>query len=201
MDASNPNSCTHLIAFPRRSRRSTSTTHPSPIEALSSWRSHATEQGHRLAGKHIHLRFGRCRPVRGGRRSRQRPRCPSDWPEQSADGSGVGQIDYEGFYTDGDGDEWYIIRSADSNGATIVRAYDADDGYDAGYRSGSPAETRYLIVRRAGETEDATGADRLSFQKESEEPSGASSRPPSPGAARRAATLTPSPFWPPRWRS
>lgn len=31
--------------------------------------------------------------------------CLSDWPEQSSGGSGGGQIDFDGFYTDGDGDE------------------------------------------------------------------------------------------------
>lgn len=96
--------------------------------------------------------------------------CPSDWPDaSSSDGSGNGQIDFEGFYTDEDGDEWYIIRSTDSNGTTSVRAYPADDSYDAGYRSGSPAETCYLIVRRAGETEDAAQPERVQLREEQEE--------------------------------
>ncbi len=96
--------------------------------------------------------------------------CPSDWPDASSSGeSGNGQIDFEGFYTDEDGDEWYIIRSTDSNGTTSVRAYPADDRYDAGYRSGSPAETCYLIVRRAGETEDAAQPERVQLREEQEE--------------------------------
>lgn len=96
------------------------------------------------------------------------PGCPSDWPDSSSGGSGGGQIDFDGFYTDGEGDEWYIIRSSDSNGLTTVRAYPPDDRYAAGYRSGSPDEVCYLVVRNAGATEDAARPRRISFQSERE---------------------------------
>ncbi len=114
--------------------------------------------------------------------------CPSDWPEQSSDGSGGGQIDFDGFYTDGDGDEWYIIRSTDSNGATSVRAYPADDSYDAGYRSGSADEVCYLLIRGAGDSEDTAEPTKLSFQREPDEPTQTSARTPSTGGGSGGGT-------------
>lgn len=98
--------------------------------------------------------------------------CPSSWPAQAQ----------EGFYTDDDGKDWYVIRSSDSNGYTTVRAYEADDGSDAGYRSGSPDEICYLVVRRAGDSEDAAEPRRIAFPKESEQPDRRSvSTPATPG--------------------
>ena len=94
------------------------------------------------------------------------PGCPSDWPAQQA--SGQGGIDYNDFYTDGDGDRWFVIRSADSNGYATIRAYVADDGYASGYRAGSPDETCFLIVRRSGDSADVTEATQVTFRAERE---------------------------------
>ena len=96
--------------------------------------------------------------------------CPSDWPTQqsAAPSAGQGSIDYNDFHTDGDGDRWFVIRSTDSNGYTTIRAYVADDGYDSGYRSSSPDETCYLIVRRPSDAEDAAQPIQISFQREQE---------------------------------
>ena len=93
--------------------------------------------------------------------------CPSDWPAQQGAASphGLGSIDYNDFHTDGDGERWFVIRSTDSNGYTTIRAYVADDGYDSGYRSSSPDETCYLIVRRPSDTEDAAKPTQISFQE------------------------------------
>ena len=94
------------------------------------------------------------------------PGCPSDWPAQQA--SGQGGIDYNDFYTDGDGDRWFVIRSADSNGYATIRAYVADDGYASGYRAGSPDETCFLIVRRSGDSSDVAEATQVTFRAERE---------------------------------
>ena len=94
------------------------------------------------------------------------PDCPSDWPAQQA--SGQGGIDYNDFYTDGDGDRWFVIRSADSNGYATIRAYVADDGYASGYRAGSPDETCFLIVRRSGDSADVAEATQVTFRAERE---------------------------------
>ena len=101
-------------------------------------------------------------------------RCPSDWPDQSYVGpllkSDHGTIGYQGFHTDGEGEKWYIIRSSDSNGYTTVRAYEADDSYNAGYRVGSPDEVCYLMVRRSEAEADVAEPSQVVFQKEQEEP-------------------------------
>ena len=93
--------------------------------------------------------------------------CPSDWPAQQGAASpfGLSSIDYSDFHTDGDGDRWFVIRSTDSNGYTTIRAYVADDGYDSGYRAGSPDETCYLIVRRPGSAEDTAEPTQIVFQE------------------------------------
>ena len=86
------------------------------------------------------------------------PPCPSSWPER----------DYEGIYTDDADAEWFIIRSADSNGYHTVRAYPASRRYPTGYAINSPDETCYLRVRRAGEATDLAEPQRLDFPKEPE---------------------------------
>lgn len=86
------------------------------------------------------------------------PDCPSSWPAEPA----------ERFFTDSDGAEWFVIRSADSNGYETVRAYRADDGYQAGYVPGSPDEVCYLLVRRPGSTLDVQDAEQLIFRVEKE---------------------------------
>lgn len=86
------------------------------------------------------------------------PDCPSSWPEDPA----------EQFFSDADGTDWFVIRSADSNSYETVRAYRADDGYQAGYVPGSPDEVCYLLVRRPGPAEDLAEAQQLEFRAEQE---------------------------------
>ena len=86
------------------------------------------------------------------------PDCPSSWPEEPV----------EQFFTDSDGADWFVIRSADSNGYETVRAYRADDGYQGGYVPGSPDEVCYLLVRRPGVAEDLAEARQLEFRVEQE---------------------------------
>ena len=86
------------------------------------------------------------------------PDCPSSWPQEPA----------ERFFTDSEGAEWFVIRSADSNGYETVRAYRADDGYRTGYVPGSPDEVCYLLVRRPGRAEDLDEARQLVFRVEQE---------------------------------
>ncbi len=99
------------------------------------------------------------------------PPCPSSWPER----------DYEGIYTDDAGQEWFIVRSADSNGYHTVRAYPASSSYQTGYAINSPDAPCYLRVRRAGEATDLAEPQRLDFPKErepaSERPAQTPSRP------------------------
>ena len=86
------------------------------------------------------------------------PDCPSSWPEAPA----------EQFFTDSAGADWFVIRSADSNGYETVRAYRADDRYQTGYEPGSPDEVCYLLVRRAGSSEDLPEAQQVTFRAEPE---------------------------------
>ena len=86
------------------------------------------------------------------------PDCPSRWPAEPV----------EQFFTDSEGAEWFVIRSADSNGYETVRAYRADDGYKMGYVPGSPDEVCYLLVRRPGSAEDLDEAQQLVFRVEQE---------------------------------
>ena len=86
------------------------------------------------------------------------PDCPSSWPAEPV----------EQFFTDSDGAEWFVIRSADSNGYETVRAYRADDRYQVGYAPGSPDEVCYLLVRRRGHAEDLAEAQQLVFRVEQE---------------------------------
>ena len=88
------------------------------------------------------------------------PACPSSWPEQA----------HEGFFTDAEGKEWFIIRSADSNGYVTVRAYAASDSYASGYVPNSPDQVCYLLARLAGETDDLTEPRQLEFSSEQEDP-------------------------------
>ena len=87
------------------------------------------------------------------------PDCPSSWPGEPT----------EQFFTDSEEAEWFVIRSADSNGYETVRAYRADDRYQAGYAPGSPDEVCYLLVRRPGSTEDVTDAAQVTFRVEKEQ--------------------------------
>ncbi len=86
------------------------------------------------------------------------PDCPSSWPERPV----------EQFFIDSDGAEWFVIRNADSNGYETVRAYRADDNYQAGYVPGSPDEICYLLVRRPRDVGDLTEARQLEFRVEQE---------------------------------
>ena len=80
-----------------------------------------------------------------------------------------GRIAYQDFYTDSDGDRWFVIRSAGSNGYTMVRAYQADDDEDK-YMAGSPDEICFLLVRRPGDSADAAEPTQVTFREEKEEP-------------------------------
>ena len=101
------------------------------------------------------------------------PECPTDWPNQGYAGplreDDHGHIQYEGFYADGEGEHWYIIRGADSNGYTTVRAYPAAQG-DGGYITGSPDRVCYLIVREPRATVDLDEARQVLFPRENDEP-------------------------------
>ena len=84
------------------------------------------------------------------------PACPSTWPGPAYDGplwqEDRGRIAYQDFFTDADGDRWFVVRSSGSNGYTTVRAYPATDD---GYVANSPDEVCYLVVRRPGDAEGA----------------------------------------------
>ena len=86
------------------------------------------------------------------------PDCPSSWPAEPG----------ERFFSDSEGVEWFVIRSADSNGYETVRAYRADDRYTMGYVPGSPDETCYLLVRQPGSAEDLPESRQLRFRAERE---------------------------------
>ena len=107
-----------------------------------------------------------------GRAATAAPDCPTSWPEQ----------DHQGFFTDDAGDEWFIIRSADSNGYATVRAYEVSDRYSDRYVLNSPDQVCYLLVRRAGESADAAKPAQLEFRKEQE---------PTPAPTRPLTPLTP----------
>ena len=92
------------------------------------------------------------------------PDCPSSWPQQEAEPGGIA---YQDFFTDTDGERWFVIRSSDSNGYTTIRAYPATGDY---YVTNSPDAVCYLIVRWPGDAEDAVDPRRVIFPKESEEP-------------------------------
>ena len=71
----------------------------------------------------------------GGIEAQGIPACPSSWPGATGADS-PDSIGYSGYYTDSDGESWFIIRSTDSNGYTVVRAYPANgDSYDTGRRT------------------------------------------------------------------
>ena len=99
------------------------------------------------------------------------PACPGSWPGQDYDGplrqEDRGRVAYQDYFTDPNGDRWFVIRSSDSNGYTTIRAYPATD--DA-YVANSPDEVCYLVVRRPGDTGDAAEPTQVVFPTESEEP-------------------------------
>ena len=101
------------------------------------------------------------------------PECPSTWPQgqdpASSPDQGLGHIQFEDFFDDSNDDQWFIIRSSDSNGYATIRAYPAAQG-DGGYITDSPDEVCYLIVRRPGDTADAAEPTQIVFPKEQEEP-------------------------------
>lgn len=109
------------------------------------------------------------------------PDCPSSWPVEPQSGAvpmeQYGRITHEGFHTDSNGDRWYVIRGTDSVGNTVGRAYRADDRYAAGYEPGTPDETCYTILRRAGDDADLAEPAQVTFLPESEDPVETASRP------------------------
>ncbi len=100
------------------------------------------------------------------------PQCPSTWPQAqgsaSASGQGLGHIEFEDFFDDSNDEKWFVVRSADSNSYTTIRAYPAAQG-DGGYITGSPDEVCFLVVRRPGDTEDAAEPTQVVFPKEQED--------------------------------
>ena len=113
--------------------------------------------------------------VAGAVSAQQAPPCPSDWPPQHKDEGPTrnagGAIAYQGFHTDRDGETWFLIRSTDSNGYAMLRAYRADDRYPQGYVAGSPDAICYLVVRTPADSQDATMPRQVIFPKEKEEES------------------------------
>ena len=90
------------------------------------------------------------------------PACPSSWP--GATGTDTrSSIGYSDYYTDSDGQNWFIIRSTDSNGYTIIRAYPAN-GDSSAYTTDSADQVCYLMVRRPGDSEDVAAAAARSQQ-------------------------------------
>ena len=100
------------------------------------------------------------------------PACPSDWPVVETDDTFLetdyGGGSFEGFHTDSNGTEWYIFRSVDDNGYSLVRAYPASDQHDAGYVTDQPSKVCYLIVRGPDETEDRDPPTQIDFPNENE---------------------------------
>jgi ABC-type transport system substrate-binding protein len=64
-----------------------------------------------------------------------------------------GRIAYQDLFTDSDGEDWFVVRSSDSNGYTTGRAYRTGD-YGDGYVAGSPDEICYMVLRRPGDVAD-----------------------------------------------
>lgn len=99
------------------------------------------------------------------------PSCPGSWPGQGYNGPLVeedrGRISYQDFFTDSDGEKWFVIRSSDSNGYAIIRAYRATG---QGYVASSPDEVCYLVVRRPGDAADAAEPRQVVFAREKEDP-------------------------------
>ena len=85
------------------------------------------------------------------------PACPNSWPVQAYDGplleQDYGRIAYQDLFTDSDGEDWFVVRSSDSNGYTTGRAYRTGD-YGDGYVAGSPDEICYMVLRRPGDVAD-----------------------------------------------
>ncbi|MXZ90492.1 MAG: ABC transporter substrate-binding protein [Chloroflexi bacterium] len=106
------------------------------------------------------------------------PACPSSWPSEAQGGTvadyGHGVIEYSDFFTDSNEESWFVIRSSDSNGYTIVRAYPANVDGD-GYVESASHETCHLLVRRPGDAEDDAEPQQITFRIDNEEPTGGTS--------------------------
>ena len=106
------------------------------------------------------------------------PVCPSSWPSEAQGGTvmdyGLGVIEYSDFFTDSNEESWFVIRSSDSNGYTIVRAYPTNADGD-GYVEGASHETCYLLVRRPGDAKDDAEPQQITFLVDNEEPTGGTS--------------------------
>ena len=128
------------------------------------------------------------------------PTCPSSLPTQAYDGplqeEDYGRIGYEDFYTDADGDRWFVIRSVDSNGYTTVRAYQAHADVDR-FIADAPDETYYLLVRRLGDAVDATEPRQITFARdEAKRPTLLSAPgPKTPDPFAKWNELEPQPWW------
>ena len=94
------------------------------------------------------------------------PDCPASWPDR----------DYQGMFTDAEDNDWFIIRSTDSNGYTMVRAYPGSDRYAAGYEPGAPDETCHLLVRPAGAGTDLAQPRQVVFPREADTDAGSTTK-------------------------
>ncbi len=98
------------------------------------------------------------------------PDCPSSWPSGSAEGpTPHAGISYQDFHTDSNGDRWFVVKSIDSNGHTLARAYLADNRYQSGYGAAAPDETCFMLLRRWGDAADLDRPEQIIFPAEQEE--------------------------------
>ena len=98
------------------------------------------------------------------------PACPSSWPSEPTGGpTPHASISYQDFYTDSNGDRWFVVKSTDSNGNTMARAYPADSRYQSGYGAASPDETCFMLLRRWGDAADLDPPEQVTFPAEREE--------------------------------
>ena len=127
------------------------------------------------------------------------PPCPTDWPAQGYAGelkdADYGRILFEGFHTDSEGLRWYVIRSGNSNGYTLVRAYPESDDYPTGYVTDQPHDVCFLIVREPGDIQDMDPPRQITFSEDSDDgsTSGSSSGTGSAESTTRGTEDTPTP--------
>ncbi len=98
------------------------------------------------------------------------PPCPASWPPEPQQGAvptdQYGRISHDGFHTDSNGDDWYVILDTDSNGNTHARAYRADTRYQIGYQPGSADEVCHVNLRRPGDEADFEQPQQVVFRRD-----------------------------------
>ena len=87
------------------------------------------------------------------------PDCPSTVPTTAG----------EFFWTDSNGDRWFVIRQSESSGYTTVQAYVASEDYDGGYVPSSPHETCVLKVRGPDDDEDLDPPVQIFFASDDDD--------------------------------